>query len=350
MNFLQPVYAFTVALPAGKEAPADIQWMPPGSHTITAHQEGKPVTLKVNVHEATAATMNGIVAQILAAGGTKPYFDFNHADVEASGYPTGFFWGGNHPKTGGVRARVEWSEPGAKAVVGRAFQAFSPAFLVDAKGEVVGAPKNMGGLVNEPAFRTIAPLLSRHAIAGQPTNMTEQEELAASKTALATATAELAKVNAKLAELQGNEVIKAKDATITELNGKIIKLETAQQEALKVEAKAAVAEAAADGRIAPQDKDMIAHYEALYGANPIATKAILAKMAKNPALVKIIPGTTGEGTGASASTEHDFVVKAKAFAKEHNIADALEAQAKFAGTTEGTKLYGQYRESLGGKK
>src|SRR5690606_20346862 len=101
-DYSQPIYAFTLALPAGAEPPKDIQWMPPGTHTITATQRGKPVNVKVMVNERTPDTLNNIVRQIAASGGTKPYFDFNHTDAEASGYPVEFFWGGNDPKTGGV--------------------------------------------------------------------------------------------------------------------------------------------------------------------------------------------------------------------------------------------------------
>jgi hypothetical protein len=210
--------------------------------------------------------------------------------------PSEFFWGGSDPKTGGVRARLTWSKPGAEAVTGRAFQAFSPAFLANAKGEVVGAPKNMGGLVNEPAFKTIAPLLSRHAGSGTPTkHMPEQDELADSKTAsvLVSLQRDLSELKAKLAGQQESEALKAKDSVITELKAKIVKLENAQQEAVKIEAKQAVSEACAAGKIAPQDKELISHYETLYCANPSAGKIILAKLKPDPALAKVTPGSQG---------------------------------------------------------
>ena len=74
----------------------------------------------------------------------------------------------------------------------------------------------------------------------------------------------------------------------------------------------------------------------------------LKKMPVNPALQKIVTSASAGGTttSAAAQDEHAFVAKAKEYAKAHNITDAIEAQAKFAGTAEGKDLYAQYRESL----
>jgi hypothetical protein len=60
----------------------------------------------------------------------RPFFDFNHEDREASAWPTEFYWAGDDPQTGGVRARLEWSDAGKRAVEGRTFRRFSPTFHV----------------------------------------------------------------------------------------------------------------------------------------------------------------------------------------------------------------------------
>jgi 23S rRNA (uracil1939-C5)-methyltransferase/tRNA (uracil-5-)-methyltransferase len=66
----------------------------------------------------------------------RPFFDFNHEDREASAWPTEFYWAGDDPQSGGVRARLEWSDAGKRAVDGRTFRRFSPTFHLDASGHV----------------------------------------------------------------------------------------------------------------------------------------------------------------------------------------------------------------------
>jgi len=148
-----------VALGGNNAVPNEIQWMPPGTHNINAMQGDKPVSKQINV-TATAAKMLDAQLQDLrakAAAGTEdlPYFDFNHNDDGASGYPLQFFWGGDDPVKGGIRAKVEWSGSGEEALQNRVYRRFSPSFLVNAAGEVTGAPVNMGGLVkkNQPNSR-----------------------------------------------------------------------------------------------------------------------------------------------------------------------------------------------------
>src|SRR5690606_31552837 len=113
--------AFSVSLgPDSATAPADIQYMPPGRHTIRAHRAGKPVTVSVSVDASTAATLQQFLSSHLTAAAEgredRPFLDFNHEDREAAAWPTEFFWAGDDPVTGGVRARVEWSDAGRRAV------------------------------------------------------------------------------------------------------------------------------------------------------------------------------------------------------------------------------------------
>jgi phage I-like protein len=139
--------------------PADIQWMPAGEHTINASKDGKPTKLTVTVTEDIIDSLNKSLEEIKAQG-FDTYIDFNHSDENASGWVQGFFWGGDDPDHGGIRAKVKWSAEGAEALKGGSYKRFSPTFLTDAKGKVIGTTPNAGGLVNRPAFREIAAVMA----------------------------------------------------------------------------------------------------------------------------------------------------------------------------------------------
>jgi len=103
--------AFSNALAEGSALPADIQYMPPGRHRIRASQGGKPVSVEVAVSAATASVLQSFLAAKMTAAAEgredRPFFDFNHEDREASAWPTEFYWAGDDPQTGGVRARLD---------------------------------------------------------------------------------------------------------------------------------------------------------------------------------------------------------------------------------------------------
>ena len=156
--------AFSNALADSTPLPDSVQYMPPGRHRIRATQAGKPLTVEVTVDAQTAVTLQSFLAAKLAAATEgredRPFFDFNHEDREASAWPVEFLWAGDNPQSGGVRARIEWSDAGRRAVEGRTFRRFSPTFHLDASGRVLGSEINMGGLVNRAAFKRIAPLFA----------------------------------------------------------------------------------------------------------------------------------------------------------------------------------------------
>lgn len=159
-----------IALP-GTVNPADLpdelQWMPPGRHTIQASRAGKPVKLDVLVNETVAqriaADFQKYVDAAQRTAGDLPYCDFNHDDQEASAWPQRFYWAGEDPRSGGIRAKVDWSESGKRAVIGKTYRRFSPCFHVGGNGEIIGMPVNCGGLVNRAAFQNIQPILSKSA-------------------------------------------------------------------------------------------------------------------------------------------------------------------------------------------
>jgi hypothetical protein len=115
--------------------PTEIQWMPAGKHRITAHKDGKPVTLDVLVTAASAARLQTLLQDLRSKAATGaedlPYIDFNHDDNRAAGYITAFSWGGDDPATGGIRAMVDWTGAGKAALQGREYRRFSPSFAVN---------------------------------------------------------------------------------------------------------------------------------------------------------------------------------------------------------------------------
>ncbi len=168
---------------AGGEPPEWIMYMPAGVNPITAsYQDGQSAVLNVRVDRDTASTLNAVLAGHLA-GTQKPYFDFSHNRLgKASAWPQEMAW--RESPAPGVYARVKWSGSGAEAIRAGDFRSFSPNFFVGDgdPATVTGAPLYMGSLVNDPAFRRMAPLFAANAalipeglIGGQPTKENTME-------------------------------------------------------------------------------------------------------------------------------------------------------------------------------
>jgi phage I-like protein len=153
--------ALSTALVSGEGIPSDLQYMPPGKHRINASRNGKPVTLDITINASTADRLNQFLQSQLtkATEGNedRPFFDFNHEDREAAAWPTEFYWAGDDPLTGGVRAKIEWSGAGEKAVKEKTFRRFSPTFVPDEAGHVIGSETNMGGSSTAPHSRASRP-------------------------------------------------------------------------------------------------------------------------------------------------------------------------------------------------
>src|SRR6266446_3276784 len=142
----------------------EILFLPIGLHAITPVSGGigRPIKVKIDNNAASAIQKQH---EVLMASGKRPYFDFNHEDGPASFWPEAFAW-----RTGeGVVAKGEWSARGKRAVEGKDFRAFSPVFHVDNKRAEAAtvvcketADPNMGGLVNNPAFKDL-PLWAKNA-------------------------------------------------------------------------------------------------------------------------------------------------------------------------------------------
>ncbi len=169
-----------IGFTAGPEPPAEIMYMPVGEHELHASRSGRPVTVRVQVDPRAATALQESLSAHLAATAQRPYFDFDHEDKAASAWPLGFTW--REIPAPGVYVRLEWSQAGAEAIRGKTYRAFSPTFFDEGNpAQVVGAPLNMGGLVNNPAFKEILPLWAKAAgpisstNQNQNTSMTEQE-------------------------------------------------------------------------------------------------------------------------------------------------------------------------------
>ncbi|HWD20506.1 MAG TPA: phage protease [Verrucomicrobiae bacterium] len=331
---------------SGAELPADIQYMPPGVNYVTPASGGGK-KLKINVHAGTAerlqASLEMMKAKADAGEDNLPFLDFEHRDGEASGHPTRFFWGGDDKKKGGVRLALDWTSDGGDKVKGKVFTKFSPQFLHNAQtGEVVGAPVNMGGLVNRAAFKNIAPVLGKDGTQTQHENMeteTDQAELIAAKDQ------EIASLQKKVTDLT------AKTSEIETLNGKIKRLEDAATvQAKEIATDYVKTHGVAAGRIPPADAALIKHCEDLYLTNPVACKAMIERMQVNPALATVVPNGAGGSAVQAKAGEDPFLVKAKEFGDARKITDPMKAQAEFAQTSAGNVLYQAYVQKMRGGK
>jgi hypothetical protein len=343
VHFVEARLVAGLALPEMTDGklPDNIQWMPPGAHHIVASVDGEEGELDVTVtaRDATrvAAQLQMLRSRAAKGEGDLPFFDFNHDDAEASAYPTEFYWGGDDAKTGGIRAKVEWSEPGAKAVLGKAYRRFSPGFGVGETSKAIQLKSvNLGGLVNRAAFQKIAPILSRHEggdgkrKTNKPMDEKQMADLTASINALA---GEVKEIKAKLAQ---------PDPKLAVIETKLSGMEQMAKVQAKDRAKDIVAKHVKRGAIPPQDKALIEKWEGLIEVDA-KNAELLDSMPDNPALAKITAGASGGGTATGNGGEHEFVVKAKAAAKAQNIS---EDKAFVLVATENPELYEQFRAAL----
>ena len=276
--------------------------MPPGTHRINASRNGKPVTLDITVNASTADRLNQFLQSQLtkATEGNedRPFFDFNHEDREAAAWPTEFYWAGDDPKTGGVRAKIEWSGAGEKAVKEKTFRRFSPTFVPDEAGHVIGSETNMGGLVNRAAFKSIAPLFARHAGDAPREGGPKGETPGTQVSRPASASHSMKPIQAKLHALKlidsedasDESAAQAIEAKFNELQSRIDTLETEKADAIKARAASHVEAAVNAGRIAPKDEDAKAFWQdALIRDEAKAVKALEA-LPVNPVLAKVTDG------------------------------------------------------------
>ncbi|MDG1302318.1 MAG: phage protease, partial [Opitutae bacterium] len=278
----------------------DIQYMPPGTHRINASRNSKPISLDITVDATTAETLNAFLqAQLTKAtdgNDDRPFFDFNHEDREAAAWPTEFYWAGDDLKSGGVRAKIEWSGAGKTAVQDKTFRRFSPTFIPDDQGKVIGSETNMGGLVNRAAFKSIAPLFAKGATtsasSAMPKSASTQQPNHSTHQPMPTA------IKSKLHALKLIDSVDASDesaaqaieAKFKQLSAKVTELEAEQTAAVQARANTLVETAVQAGRIAPKDEDTKSFWlESLIRDEAKAVKALEA-LPSNPVLATVTAG------------------------------------------------------------
>jgi hypothetical protein len=351
---------------AGTELPKHIQWMPPGKQLVQPMGFEEPFAMNVTAAIAVAADRQLQHLRSTAAAGrdAQPYGDFNHKDEGRSYIPKRFWWAGDDEKSGGVRADVEWTGAGAKAVREGELCCNSPSWRLNKVTKAfLGITHNVGGLVPRSAFHSIqafakadgpAPISDRNGGPGshQQENKTKTKMTPEQERQLADIATAVAKFNTRLDEMS-TAMAKATTETtkIVSIEGELKTIKDAQVANAKSHALVLVTEhGIAQGRIPAQDKDTINFWVDSIVANAKALDQ-LQKLPVNPALKTIIANAkSGTVPTPGATDEHEFVAKAKAYGEKHKIADEVEAQAKFSGTAEGKELYTAYREAMVTKK
>ena len=337
--------AFSNALAEGSTLPADIQYMPPGRHRIRASQGGKPVSVEVAVSAATAAVLQSFLAAKMTAAAEgredRPFFDFNHEDREASAWPTEFYWAGGDPQTGGVRARLEWSDAGKRAVEGRTFRRFSPTFHLDASGQVTGSEINMGGLVNRAAFKRIAPLFAseiEQSASATPFNLNFPLQLAASHRGAPVDTAtEPMPMQTLISTLRSLSLVEASateeadivtqvSRSVGSLKSEITDLKSTLATQARQRAESLVDAAVRAGRLPAKDTDARGFWvDALLRDEAKAVKALDA-LTVNPVLARLTPGNEDAANPANLITRQEQ--KLAAVRAAHPSADFQTIYAK----------------------
>ena len=321
-----------LALADTADVPAEIMVFPAGVHTIHATRAGKSVSATVSITSATAAAMQ-LALQAHSAGPQKPYFDFDHDDTAASAWPKGFRWEtGTDGKPAGVYARVEWSASGQQAVLGKDYRSFSPAFFVDAStpARVTGAPINMGGLVNAPAFRAQAPIWAKDSPAASPTDNEQQQPThttmtAEEKKAADAAASQAAEANKAEAE---TTAIKAKNKELETENSA---LKARDAERRKADAKSKVDAAVARGAIPAKDEALQAKWRGLIEADPAHADLLDTLAGNNATRVITSAGEPIQAKDNAAESLRAYdAVKPEGKSKEALLAAAEKRAAIYA--------------------
>jgi hypothetical protein len=291
-------------LPGDGSVPTRIMWMPAGVNEISCLQNGKTVRTFVLVNQDTARVAQHALESLNSESEHKPYFDFGHAHKEASAWPKRFLWS-DAPRPG-VYADVEWSDAGLAAVAGKRWRSFSPQFYTDRfpfstkratkadPARVVDAPLNMGGLVNDPAFRAQAPLFAARARGDLADNTPEvtpmsdatKLELAAKQSRVEELETEIEALKAQAAESDQTEALKAKENELIETQQKLDALQAENTARAKRDAKACVSSAVTRGAIAASNTALQQHWQRLIEAD-----------AKNAELLNAMPGSAALAAG-----------------------------------------------------
>lgn len=339
--------AFSSASFDSAVAPDWIMWMPGGVHTITARQNGKAVTRQIQVDAEGARAVQVALAEHLS-GRQRPFFDFDHESKAAAAWPMGFAWR-DQPEPG-IYARVEWSALGSGAIAGKTYRAFSPTFFVNdaTPAHVSGAPLTMGGLVNNPAFRSIKPIWASSAPANQNTNtsmddLTAKTELAALQARLAQLETDNTNLQAQINDADAAAAVAAKDAEIADLRKQMDAANKDADSRRQRDAEACVSSAIARGAIAAKDTTTQDHWRKLITADP-ANATLLANLRGTPALTA---GRMTAPVGARrqvelVSVDTNDVLRAYKAAATPRERGAIYARELSERISKGENVFGRY--------
>lgn len=352
-------FEFNVPLAFG-DAPACIVYMPEGEHFINAFIGGRQ---KVIVDRSCLDGLQRDLALKLTQN-VRPVCYFDHKTGPASFIPASF----DYMDGVGVILKGEWTESGKKAVLGRDYSYFSPAFKLNmATCRPVGLEPDdieVGSLVNDPAFENIARIaaskgkLENFTVLGPdaPLNSDGEDTDAVHDQTNNTNTImyelllkcgiltkeEAASENAsKIAEDKINNLKKKSedgDKSKTELEAAKKKAEEAEKEAASCKAakaklddteaklKAAEAELAEvkaskaalidaeieaaikAGKIAPENEEAKEALKTALTANIKAGKALIDTMKPDPAFTTVVAGKGKDGSGGEELTGRDRII------------------------------------------
>jgi hypothetical protein len=317
-EFYQAKEAYDVKISDGK-LPSEIQWMPPGRHTIQASKNGKPARVTVEVNADTAAAIAASFAAMTKAG-RRPYLDFNHASGPASARVKAVRWGGDDPISGGVRIETDWTSAGISSLQGGEYFSFSPNFLLHEKtGRVAGTTVNMGGLVNEPAFTSISP------VAAKENTDTMTKLITALVAAKLIASVELSDDEAAAQFSAAFAPFKEAKDTLPTIQAKLSTLEQDVIKAKESRAEALVQAAINEGRLPAKDEASKGFWKTSIVQAGATAEAALAALPVNPVLAEVVKmeaKQTSPDANDVAKQQNDAVA---AYQAKHSGASFSEA-------------------------
>jgi hypothetical protein len=290
--------------------------MPPGKQSLTPTSDsGEGIDLTINVDAAIVEVLARDADKIRSEGHDL-YIDFNHNDDQgAAGWVESFYWAGEDPLTGGIRANIKWTADGINALQGKKFKRFSPSFMT-AKGRVTGLGNaNVGDLTNRPAFTENQAVVAQKTT-NEKTKM-DPEDIKAIAVAVAASVG--TKVKAAEDDKKDDDKMKALKAENDELKEKLkesaakaAKAEEDEEEKKDASAASAVANAVKLGIVGPKDKDKIASLTVSAKANPEAFEMLIASHkvnASNPGRITPLPP---QDTAVDMAPEKQISVAVKA--------------------------------------
>jgi phage I-like protein len=317
------------AIAAPDSAIGEFMWMPGGRQRISCFKDGqtKPVSADVEVNAGSARAIQQQLEALQAKSAHRPYFDFNHDDGPASFWPEGFAW--KEAPAPGIYARGEWSDEGRKAIEGKTYRTFSPVFHVDNEkakpARIVCNPNarlNLGGLVNDPAFKSNLPFFAKHASELETSNPsidpTMKQTLAELQAKLTNFEAEITALKAK-AGTDTEAGLQAKEAQVallreqirsTELSAKNEELNGKITKQLERQADAAIATAVARGAIPAKDDALKAKWKAIL-VEDMENEVLLAAQPGNAALQARHTQSISTGSGSALVRESSVSVLKK---------------------------------------